>query len=537
MAILPIRGLGEVGVIKDIDPFDLPPNAFSSGVNVRFANGVMQRGPVFRTVLDLDTGGAFVDSLTPLTGLDYIILGQSNGTIRRVTGFTSEDITPSTWTPSESPIQWTSTNLSDVYYTNREDRVPWYMPRGGTQMANIPGWGTDWRCKSLRSFNSQLIALGMTEGAYEYPTTLRWSDFALSGAPPSSWTPSTTNSAGRTTLGEMVNPIIDGFQLRSSFIIYSRDEVWAMEPSQDNNVFNFRRLFSNAGVINKNCAVEFEGKHYVFGFDDIYVHDGVQKQSIADGRVRQYIFRTMNKRFSLRFFVVHNRALNEIMFCYVSGDENAYWPASGEGCNRAAVYNYVADTWSFADLPMSLAGSIANLNTSLTWTQASNSWNLTGGSWLDKDDGYKRNVMFAGVGVVAPNGTLTPKLHVYEPFDTGTTSAPVDTVATTRCFVRRDGIDLDEIKAELRGYKQIVSVYPEGRVRVGGQPLYFQFGSATVPDETPLLGDAMDYDGTTNYKLDYRDAGRFLSMQISYNDYRSFTLSGLDVDVVITGSR
>lgn len=540
MAILPLRDLGRVGIIKDIDPYDLPPNAFSSGVNVRFANGTIQRGPVFRTIRSLTKEASFVDGLTPLTGLDYVAVGYTDGTLVRIAGSTVTDITASGWSPSSIPTQWTSTNLSDVYYTNREDRVPWYMARGGTSMAAIPGWTSTWRCRSLRAFNGQLIALNMTEGATEYPTTLRWSDFTVAGVPPATWTPGTTNSAGRNTLAEMVNPIVDGMALRSSFIIYSRDEIWAMEPSLDNNVFNFRRLFFNTGVINKNCIVEYEGKHYVFGFDDIYIHDGVNKQSIAEGRVRQYIYQTMNKKYTDRFFTVHNRALNEIMFCYVSGDELISWPSDGTACNRAAVYNYVADTWTFYDLPMSLFGGVANLDTSLVWGDANNSWDLTGGSWLDNADGYKRNVMFVGVnsGPVAPNtGTLTPKLHVFESYATGSVSSALDTVATTRCFVRRDSIDLDEIQAELRGFKNIVSIYPEGRVYPSGAPLTFQFGTTIYPDESPTLGTPMDYNGTDNYKLDYRDAGRFLTMLISYPDYKSFNLSGMDVDLVITGSR
>lgn len=533
MAILPIRDFGSLGIIKDIDPFDLPPNAFSSGVNIRFANGTLQRGPIYRDVRSLSKEASFVDGLTPLSGLDYVVVGYTDGTIDRIAGQTVTDITPSGFTPNPTPIQWTSTNLSDVYYVNREDHVPWYIVRGGSQMASLPNWNTGWRCKSLRSFNGQLIAIGMTEGAVEYPTTIRWSDFTVAGAVPGTWTPSTTNSAGRNTIAEMVNPLLDGLSLRSAFMLYSRDEVWAMEPSQDNSVFTFRRLFANGGVINKNCVIEFDGKHYVFGFDDIYIHDGVQRKSIAEGRVRQYIYRTMNKKYAQRFFTVHNRVLNEIMFCYVSGDELVSWSSDGAACNRAAVYNYVEDTWTFYDLPMSLFAGVANLDTSLIWGDAETPWDLTGGSWLDKDDGFKRNVMFVGVN----SGLLTPKLHVLEAYDTGSVSVALDTVATTRCFVRRDGIDLDEINAELRGYKQVISIYPEGRVYRSGSPLSFQFGVTNYPDELPVLGTPMTYDGSTDYKLDYRDAGRFLTLLISYNDYKSFTLSGMDVDIMITGSR
>lgn len=536
MAILPLRDYGGVGVIKDIDPFDLPPNAFDTGINVRFSNGVLKRGPVFRSIKSLSKDPEFIDGLTPLGGLDYIVVGYRDGTLEKITSSTTTTISPSGWTPSNADIQWTSTNLADVYYTNREDRVPWYMARSGSTMANIPGWSSDWRCKSLRAFNSQLIAIGMTEGGVEYPTTLRWSDFTVAGSPPASWTPLTTNSAGRNTLGDMVNPLIDGCQLRSSMILYSRDEIWAMEPTGDNAVYAFRRLFSNAGVINKNCVVEVDGQQYVFGFDDIYVHDGVNKKSISQGRVRQFIYQTMNKKYASKFFVVHNRPLNEVMFCYVQGAAYTAFPTpNGEACNRAAVYNYSNDTWTFYDLPWSVAAGIANLDTSLIWSDGNSSWELTGGSWLDTDDGYKRNVMFVGLADTATG--LTRKIHVFEDYSTGTTTQPVDTVATARAFAQRTGIDLDETGAELRGFKQIVAIYPEGRIFEDGQPIQFTFGTSIYPAEPPQFGPTMTYDGYTNYKLDYRDAGRFLTLQINYPDYKSFSLSGVDVDVVVTGSR
>ena len=56
-------------------------------------------------------------------------------------------------------------------------------------------------------------------------------------------------------------------------------------------LFNTRKLFSDAGLINSNCVVEAEKMHYCFGRDDIYRHDGNDKQSIADEKVKNFIFR------------------------------------------------------------------------------------------------------------------------------------------------------------------------------------------------------------------------------------------------------
>ena len=53
MPNFPVRNLGGAGVISDVFPCDLPPNVFSAGVNVRFDNGGVSRGPVMREVNDL----------------------------------------------------------------------------------------------------------------------------------------------------------------------------------------------------------------------------------------------------------------------------------------------------------------------------------------------------------------------------------------------------------------------------------------------------------------------------------------------------
>ena len=39
MAILPIRDLGSVGVITDVAGYNIPLNAYTTGINVRFDEG------------------------------------------------------------------------------------------------------------------------------------------------------------------------------------------------------------------------------------------------------------------------------------------------------------------------------------------------------------------------------------------------------------------------------------------------------------------------------------------------------------------
>ena len=71
-------------------------------------------------------------------------------------------------------------------------------------------------------------------------------------------------------------------------------------------IFQTRKLFNDAGVINQNCVVEADGRHYVFGPNDIYAHDGTTKQSICDERTKSFIFDNLNNDNADVCFAMHN---------------------------------------------------------------------------------------------------------------------------------------------------------------------------------------------------------------------------------------
>jgi hypothetical protein len=52
-----------------------------------------------------------------------------------------------------------------------------------------------------------------------------------------------------------------------------------------------------------------------------------------------------------------------------------------------------------------------------------------------------------------------------------------------------------------------------------------------------VYGDAGTYDGAEQYKIDPNVAGRYLAMKVSHDDYRNFSLSGFDIDLIADGDR
>jgi len=111
-------------------------------------------------------------------------------------------------------------------------------------------------------------------------------------------------------------------------------------------------------------------------------------------------------------------------------------------------------------------------------------------------------------------GPLTARVYAQDPYEGGVLTSVVDTVATRPALLLRDGIDLDELDADLRGYKVILGIYPQGRLAPDAAPLTFTFGVTDYPSVPFVFGVPQTYNAREDYKLDFTDAGRFLSMKL-----------------------
>jgi hypothetical protein len=537
MPIVPVRDLAKYGFVADVDPYDLPPGAWSFAVNARFDSGRVSRAPVFRSMHVLGTASPrFVRGVTPNSGLDALYLGYLDGTLKSYSAGTETAVHPAGWVASNSELPYSSCHLADVFYVNRGDRVPWALLPSASGFVTLANWNTAWSAKLIRSVGGALVALNVTKTGVTFPTMVKTSSIPQSGTVPTSWDQTVASTlATENILAEMEGPIVDAANLRNDLYIYGLRETWIMSPVASGEVFDYRKVFSDMGAINANCAVEVDGKHYVFGLNDLWVHDGMTKQSLADNTVREFVFSTMNVKQALRCFVTYNERLKELMFCYVSGDRGINF-AGGSGCNRAAVYNLVNNTWTLYDLPFIFGASMVNADDTQTWATLTPTWDVLGGSWLDQEDSFKKCLVT--VGESSATYSLSASLYAIDLVGTGSvTSFPVDINATKGVFLERDGIDLDEVGADLPGYKIVRSVYPQGRIDSTTSTITFTFGSSDSYNVPAAYGAPQTYDGNSLYKLDFMSAGRFLALQVTFNDPVAMSLSGFDLDLDVLGER
>ena len=546
---LPIRDLGAAGVVTDQEPSSMPVPVFTRGKNVRFDDGGVIRGPVFRKIhSDLTENDGVSPTFIPkhvacvssASGYNTIyIISKSmqfqtyiNKSLTYVTGTQSGN--------GASDIPINSTQLADHLYINRRDTRPMVTPTSGINVGFLSNFesssgAADWRCSSLRAYGDFLIALNMREGSSDYHTRIRFSDLTLAGQVPGSWDASdSTTSAGFIDLVDMGTPIVDGLPLGNKFIIYSSDETYMMEFVGGTFIMNTRKLFDDAGIINLNCVVEADRKHFVMSSDDIYVHDGVSKKSIVDNRIRKYVFNALDTSALTSCFVHHNESTNEVYFCYKSRDDMAEY-VDGDGCNRAAVYNYENDTWSFMDLPNVASSTQGNISSSTTYQDATDSYSVFGGTYASQSSGYDQHALFVGLQNT-DNGITASKLYGLDDVEFGTLSFPIDTEANKATLVERVGIDLDQL-APISGYKVITGMLPQLSTPNTNKTFSFAFGASDFISNPPNYESTISFDSGTKYRLDSRAAGRYLSYKMTVSDYKDFSFTAFDAEVHVTGRR
>lgn len=565
MALVPVRNIGQYGVNTDVDPLDLPLAVFNYAANVRFVDNKVSRGPVFAHL------GVNAENTAPRWAYGFRLQGESStflvmaqdGTVASVapgspgSPLTRTPMSPAGYTPATLSVPYTATVLSNVMYANRNDRVPWSLTPGSSTFTDLPNWNATWRCQSLRSFNGCLVALNVTKGATVYPTMVKTSDFAPFGSVPATWTASTTNSATENVLSDMVDPIVDGWPLRERFIIYGTNETWVMTPSDDSFIYNYQRLFSNYGMLTQNCVAEVNNQHFVFGTDDIWVHDGFTPKSLASSRVRKFVFNYIVKSQAYQSFVWYRPNLNEVLFCYVSTDPYCAFPVNPSigypGCNRAAAYNWLSDTWTFYDLPYIVGGAQGLMYGSgtagLTYPDfGSVTYDTVSGAYQAVEDTSSLYNLAVGRGgsvsasilPLQTTGSWVSGTHLYsyELQDTLVGLGTVVDVVNAPVYLENVQMDMDEVAKELRGYKVVTSVYPAARMDNQSNPMTFWYGGSDYSNQTPQFSPSMTFNGDTQYKLDFNSPGRYLTFKVAMgNPVQKFSWTGMDLEFKVFGHR
>jgi len=238
MPIQTINQLGTLGVVKDLPPVGLIPNAFSDANNVRFDNNSVE------TI----TGETIYSpslSIAPDYGIHWRRPDQGynifakNGNIVRVdaAGNISSMFTSSDTAYNNSKWDGCTFNGGYAIILNNGTTTPKYCLYGstiaGSTFQDLPGWnyvsGLTVNAKIIRQLGYALVACNLTltqDGVVtSAPNTIRISVQAAPGAIPQVWQPGTTTDTADEFELSSTSPILEAAELRGNLYVYSSDAI------------------------------------------------------------------------------------------------------------------------------------------------------------------------------------------------------------------------------------------------------------------------------------------------------------------------
>jgi len=608
MPIVPITDVGKVGIIEDIPPYNLPPNAWSGGNNVRFLdNGVKKvdgYGEVMATcpfapyyihpyltvagtyywiaygatdiavwngstwtdvtrqatgtlnatinssvtTITLSDASAFPASGTIAMGTKAIADGSSNG-YEEVTysGKSTNDLTGCTraansttaaehtaaypvvpvgttatgdsdYGANTSNKRWTTTNMNGLIVATDGYDVPQMWPlSSGVPSLTIPfirlqNFPDTYKCKVIRSFRTFLIGLNW-ERSNEEPRLVKWSTEASFGSPPVTWDENdATLDAGEYELSDTPGDIIDGLPLGDSFIIYKDDSIYIMNYVGTPYIFSFKLMSPTIGLLSKEAVAEFEGGHFFMGNSDFYVCNGQTITPMLSNKLRRTVFDELNGDNYQKCFVAADYVRNEMMACYPAGSSTV--------ANRALIWNWKDNTFSFRDLPDTshISSGIVEITAGATWNAATLTWDADSDPWGSTNyDNVIKNIVFADV-----TNTKIYRDNKGNKKDTATMSA----------YIERTGYDLGDPQS----VKFVSAVYPQIEVS-GDNTVNVYIGKQMSTEEAITWEGPITFNPNSQSKVSCRVSGKYFGVKVESDTDVDWKLHGLSFEVQQRGLR
>jgi hypothetical protein len=506
-----------VGIFTDPNPSDLPPNAWNEGRNVRFKDGKAIKSQGHEAVFGALPGGRgpkyampYLSEATPywfVTGGDKIF---------RTEGTAYIDVSRAAPYSTIPSAKWNGGFLSGVAILNNGVDVPQFVTTfGGSQFADLTNWPVGLQAKVVRPFKNYLIALNLTKTSVQMPTVVKWSSPADPGNVPFTWDETDpTNDAGENPLADTAGAIVDGKKLRDQFIIYKEDSVYTMRYIGGVFVFQFQQLFDDVGMISQNCAAEFDGKHFVVGQGDVYVHNGVQKNSVIEGKVKKALFDAIRAGSNNSVFVVPDYANSEMWVCFQSTAE----AVSGSYCDRAAIYNWTTGLWTFRDLPQIVYATFGVIDprTPDTWASDPNPWDSDTTVWGNSTYNPAKNKIL----LVSESNKAT--------YSVGDTSL-FGTSSFKSTLMRTDLYGGDDLH-----FKNVNSITPHIK---GSGICNIYVGASQIMDAPVRWQGPFPYKIGTDFKIDCRVQGRYIGVRFEFDSVGQWEFSGYTIETNKLGGK
>ena len=516
MSMVPVKQVGQFGVNRDLSSSELPVNAWTDCQNIRFLDGSAYQfyghGEIF--------AGTPIEPyhVLPVTvaGVRYWLYAGANklyqvgapGGVITHTNLTRQTATVDV-NYSAQRNAWTSAVLGGIPILNNGVDAPqqWLLTGKATALS---AWPVNTTCASMRTFRNMLVALDVTKAGVRFPYMVKVSHPADPGSVPVTWDiTDATKDALEYDISSGYGYIIDGMELRNSFMVYKTDGVFRMDYTGGAFIVSNQKVLGMSGALNRNCIVAMDGMHFVLTGSDVIVHDGQTATSVLDKVTRRFLFNSIDSAAIGLCFCFMNPYLNEIFVCY---------PEPGStSCNKAMVFNFVDKTISFRDIPSLNHAQFGALDEGSSTTFDGDTAPFDSDLASFNSSGFTP----ALVSVVMASGDA----KLYQ-LDSSTTFNGVIPTA----FLERKGLHFDAPEA----IKLIRSIRPKIYGQKGATVNVY-VGYSDEPYESPSYGPAIPFVIGTTVSCDTFCTGRYMAIKFGSGSAYYWRLDSYSIDLQQTG--
>jgi len=532
MARVKFHNSGRIGIIQDIPAYELPPEAWTDGLNVRMHDGAVWKSFGHEQILDPPSIRPFslVPSFTISGNQLFAYLGLAD--IYATDGITHTEISRTVggaYTGAADDL-WNGGALGNVVIFNNGKDVPqsWVSPALGTPVTDLANWPAATTAKVIRVFRRFLVAYDVTVSSVRSAQLVKWSNRADLGAVPTSWDETDpTERTGEWPLLDSDGAIVDALPLSGVNFVYKEDEIHAMEEIGGNFVFRFTKKFGQVGLLAQRCVKEYQKGdrhvHVLMTTEDIVEHDGFQMRSLLDDKMRRWYKGRIDPTKANRSFLAPNYAEDE-MWAGITEAGNEY-------PNIALVINMRDGTTSIMDLPDAahIAWAAFDPNAaSTTFDSQLQAFDATVGQFGQRNFNPGRKRM-----IIVDQKVADPRFLIA---DQGFDFAG----ANFRAFVERTGLAvigqdrLGNPKVDVSRRKLVTEVWPRLRVQ-NGTTVNVYVGSQALVDGPVTWSDAFAFNPATDEKVDVDPPveGRFNAVKYETPNTSAITwkLDGYDLEV------
>ena len=517
MAMVNVPQVGKYGVNRDLSVTELPASAWTDANNIRFLDGSAYQFYGHSEVF----AGTVVEPyhVLPVTvaGVKYWLYAGANKIYQ--VGAPGGVITHTNITRQTASVDvnytavkngWTSTVLGGIPILNNGVDAPqqWLLTGKATALT---AWPASTTCAVMRSFKNMLVALDVTKSGVRYPYMVKVSHPADPGAVPVTWDiTDATKDALEYDISSGYGYIIDGMELRNSFMIYKTDGVFRMDYTGGAFIVSNQKVLGMSGALNRNCIVNMDGMHFVLTGSDVIVHDGQTATSVLHKQTRRFLFSSIDSAQIGLCFCFMNPYLNEIFVCY---------PEPGSTtCNKAMVWNFSDKTTTFRDIPSLNHAAFGALDAGVATSFDSDSEAFDSDIASFNSSGFTPSL----VSVVMASGDA--KLYQLDSSTTFNGTLPT-------AYLERKGLHFDAPEA----IKLIRSIRPRIYGQVGSTVNVY-VGYSNEPYESPTYGPAIPFVIGTTVSCDTFATGRYMAIKFGSGSAYYWRLDSYSIDVQQTGA-